>query len=549
VARRIARQSAAEESRKLAADRPLQEENMLWRGSFQGICAFAVAGGLCTGWLLSVAGAERAEILAKAAESITAEETQTLVEKLADDSFEGREAGSRGGRAAGNLLMKQFEAFGLTPAGDDGTYFQSFRGTSRNILGLWEGTDPELKQQVIVVGAHYDHVGYGRATNSFGPIGYIHNGADDNASGTAAVLEVIDALGQLPERPKRSILFVLWDAEEQGLLGSQHWLSAPTIARERIVAALNLDMVGRLRDERLHIYGHRTGKNFRRILSEANRSENLTIDFDWKMKADSDHWSFIARSIPTVMFHTGLHGDYHRPSDDAHTVNHEGVARVARVAFYTVAALADRPEPVPYREAGRREHAGNKAALEQPVAPQAPRYGLPYRVVEGDPPQFVLTGVTARSAAERAGFRTGDRLVAFQGEPLTEETSFRLALLGADGETSFTVERPGETLPVELKLTPAGPPIRVGLTWRSDDAEPGTVIATQVIYGSPAFLAGIKTGDRIYLVNEREFATSDEFARLITTEPSPLVLEIERDGKLRTASLAVLPAVEPAPAP
>lgn len=538
---------------------------MLWSGWLKGIGATIVATPLIGCWALTVEASERAEIVAaecasivaaeragivaKAAESITAEETRTLVDKLADDSFEGREAGSRGGRAAGNLLMKQFEQFGLTPAGDEGTYFQSFRGTSRNILGLWDGSDPQLKQQVIVVGAHYDHVGYGRATNSFGPIGYIHNGADDNASGTAAVLEVIDALTQLPEHPKRSILFVLWDAEEQGLLGSQHWLAAPTVSRDRVVASLNLDMVGRLRGDRLQIYGHRTGTGFRRILSEANRTIGLTIDFDWKLKADSDHWPFIARSIPTVMFHTGLHGDYHRPSDDAHTVNHEGVVRVARVAFYALLDLADRTESVPFREGGRREHAGNKAALEQPVASQAPRYGLPYRVVEGDPPQFVLTGVTAGSAAERAGFRGGDRLVAFQGTPLTEEEAFRLALLGAAGETSFTVARPGETLPVELKLTPTGPPIRVGITWRSDDAEPGTVIITQVIYGSPAYLAGIKTGDRIYRVNERPFAASDEFAALITAEPSPLVLEVERDGKLRTASLAVLPAAEPAPPP
>ncbi|MCU0876185.1 MAG: M20/M25/M40 family metallo-hydrolase [Pirellulaceae bacterium] len=523
---------------------------MLCSGWLKGIRASAIAAALFSSWLLPARGAERAEIVAKVAESITAEETRTLVDKLADDSFEGREAGSRGGRAAGNLLMKQFEEFGLSPAGDDGTFFQSFRGTSRNILGLWEGSDPELKQQVIVVGAHYDHVGYGRATNSFGPIGYIHNGADDNASGTAAILEVIDALTQLTERPKRSILFVLWDAEEQGLLGSQHWLSAPTVSRERIVTAINLDMVGRLRDDRLQIYGHRTGKGFRRIMSEANRPAGLTIDFDWKLKADSDHWPFISRSIPTVMFHTGLHGDYHRPSDDPHTVNHEGVARVARVGFLALVALADQPETVPFRDAGRREHAGTKAALEQPVAPQAPRYGLPYRVVAGDPLQFVLTGVTVGSAAERAGFRAGDRLVAFQGQPLTEETSFRLALLGAEGETSFTVERQGVTLPVELKLTPTGPPIRVGITWRSDDAEPGTVIITQVIYGSPAYLAAIKTGDRIYSVNDREFDSSDEFAQLITTEPSPLVLEVERDGKLRTASLAVLPAAAaPVPAP
>jgi hypothetical protein len=150
----------------------------------------------------SAAGAEKAEILA-AANSITKDEAQQWIDTLADDSFEGREAGSRGGRAAGNLLMKEFEKLGLTPAGDSKTYFQGFNGTARNILGLLAGSDPKLTSEVIVVGAHYDHVGYGRATNSFGPIGYIHNGADDNASGVSGLLEVVEALKQLPAAPRR----------------------------------------------------------------------------------------------------------------------------------------------------------------------------------------------------------------------------------------------------------------------------------------------------------------------------------------------------------
>ncbi len=485
--------------------------------------------------------AERAEVLS-AVSSITKDEAQQLVETLADDSFEGREAGSRGGRAAGNLLMKEFEKLGLEPAGYSGTYFQDFNRASRNILGLIEGSDPRLKQEVVLVGAHYDHVGYGRATNSFGPIGYIHNGADDNASGVSGVLEVAEAIKTLPSPPRRSILFAYWDGEEQGLLGSQHWLANPTLDKSRIAVALNMDMIGRLRQSRLEVFGTRTAPSLRRIISEANREANLDIDFSWLMKSDSDHWPFFSRSIPSIMFHTRLHESYHRPSDDAHTINAAGIESVSRLALLTVLELADRETSGKFRDQSRREHQGTRAWLEQPVAPQAPRYGIPFQV-EGEPPRFMLTGVSAASPAAKAGLRAGDRLVAFQGTPINDEKRFRLDLLAASGETTFTVERAGEATPLEIKVTPAGPPIRVGITWRIDDAEPGTVLLTQVVYGSSAQVAWVAIGDRVYAVNGQAFADQDEFSRLITTLPGPLELEIERQGRLRTVKLEVVDRV------
>jgi acetylornithine deacetylase/succinyl-diaminopimelate desuccinylase-like protein len=242
-------------------------------------------------WWQSAWAIERAEVAA-AANSITKDEVQQFVDTLADDSFEGREAGSRGGRAAGNFLMKEFEKLGLAPAGNGATYFQDFGRSSRNVLGLVVGSDPGLKSEVIVLGAHYDHVGYGRATNSFGPVGYIHNGADDNASGVSGVLEVAEAIRLLPAPPRRTILFALWDGEEQGLLGSQHWLANPTVDRSRLVLAINMDMIGRLRQSRLEVFGTRTLPGSRRTFSQANRDLNLDIDFSWLMKSDSDHWSF-----------------------------------------------------------------------------------------------------------------------------------------------------------------------------------------------------------------------------------------------------------------
>jgi Zn-dependent M28 family amino/carboxypeptidase len=131
----------------------------------------------------------------------------------------------------------------LQPAGHDGAYFQLFGPGYRNILGIIPGSDPALSNQFVLISAHYDHVGYGTRRNSNGPIGYIHNGADDNASGTAAVLELVEAFQRLAIPPRRSVLFVLWDGEEKGLLGSLHWLSYPTVALENVRLMINLDMV------------------------------------------------------------------------------------------------------------------------------------------------------------------------------------------------------------------------------------------------------------------------------------------------------------------
>src|SRR5690606_3687721 len=120
----------------------------------------------------------------------------------ADDTFEGREAGSRGGHAAAGYIVRQLQRYGVQGGGEDGGYFQNFGAGYRNILAVIPGSDPQLRRQAVVVGAHYDHVGYGTPQNSYGPTGYIHNGADDNASGVAGLLEVIEAFTLLPSAPR-----------------------------------------------------------------------------------------------------------------------------------------------------------------------------------------------------------------------------------------------------------------------------------------------------------------------------------------------------------
>lgn len=218
----------------------------------KAVTALAALLGIFFAPLASPVFAENNRARRAALESITAEELTEHVRVLAHDSFEGREAGTRGGHAAARYLATHLEKLGATPAGERGSYYQPFGANMFNVLCQFPGSDPKLKEEYIVVGAHFDHVGYGARDNSNGPIGFIHNGADDNASGTAALLEIASALKELGDAaPRRTIVIGFWDGEEKDLLGARHWVANPTVPREKIKLAFNADMIGRLRNDRV----------------------------------------------------------------------------------------------------------------------------------------------------------------------------------------------------------------------------------------------------------------------------------------------------------
>lgn len=496
----------------------------------------AVVFGFCA-CLGDAQGAERGASFAAALESIHSEELKAHVDYLADDALEGREAGSRGGREAGEYLAGRFQEIGLIGAGIDGGYFQPFNPNFRNVLGLLAGADSELKQQYVVVGAHYDHLGYGTRRNSLGQVGQIHNGADDNASGTSALLELAEAFTLLVEPPKRSVLFVLWDAEEKGLLGSKHWTKHPTLALDRVVVLLNLDMVGRLRHDRLSIYGSRTAYGWRRLLSENNEDPGLNLDFPWELKPNSDHWPFDGRGIPVLMAHTGLHDDYHRPSDDAPLINVEGMRRVARFLFATTYDLANRDTVPDHRETSRRETepTGPERTEKKPQRPE--RLGVHWEAQQPPGPGILIAQVTAGSPADEAGLLSGDRILELAGRPLGTGDDLTWAVAAAKSPVVILVERSGREQPLALTGQLEGDPMRMGVTWRVDDAEPGAVVLTHVVPGSPAARAGLKRGDYVYQIAGRDFADEAEFAQLAKTLAGPLKLLIERDGRLRTVEI------------
>jgi S1-C subfamily serine protease len=181
------------------------------------------------------------------------------------------------------------------------------------------------------------------------------------------------------------------------------------------------------------------------------------------------------------------------------------------------------------------------------VPPLPPRYGMPFRIEPGDVPKYIVSEPVPGSPADRGGIKAGDRLLEFQGEPIFDEAQLRLVMLAARGETTFLVQRERIQTPLLIKVTPSGEPIRVGITWRLDEGEPGTVIVTQSIYGSAAHAAGIKVGDRVYSVGGRSFAGQQDFIDLLTNATSPLEMVIERDGRLSTATLTLIeepPAAE-----
>jgi hypothetical protein len=493
----------------------------------------------------TVVGADSAA-LAAALNTITTDELRSHVEYLAGDTFEGREAGARGGRAAGVYVEEYFSRHHLTPAGAKGSYYQPFGSGHRNILGLLEGSDPELREEVILVGAHYDHVGYGNAQNSNGPVGYIHNGADDNASGIAGLLETIEALTSLPQAPRRSILFVAWDAEEKGLLGSYYWLEHPTIPLDRVVLAINSDMIGRLRKQRLEMYGTRTTAGLRELIARQNVDQNILIDFTWEMKDDSDHWPFFIRNIPSIMFHTGLHDDYHRPSDDPERVNNDGMYDVTRLLVRTVDAAADAPVLNDFRPRSRNEGNSQRVAAEAPLAPPPGRLGIDLGGEDGEVGRVWVDRVRPGSPAAAAGLRAGDRLFEINGQEIQNIDQLIALVWLAPEESRLAIERAGADpelfeLPIRLK----GPPIRLGISWREDPAEPQAVTINRVIRLSPADRAGLRVADRVYSVNGQRFANADSLKQLLDQIPGgPCEFEIERQGQVSTVTLDLPPLAD-----
>lgn len=329
-----------------------------------------------------------------------------LSQLLSDSSGDGASVNTAALQATlSNLLNPTASAIAHAPSGEGvpSGSDTAFHGVpvlrARNVLGLIRGTDPLRRDSVIVIGAHYDHVGWGgMSSRTSGGVPEIHNGADDNASGVAAMLELAEYFAAKPTG--YSLLFIAFNAEEHGLVGSRFWVDNPTIPLGRVVAMLNLDMIGRLSEDKraLTVYGMHSSSRWSSLLDQVNTAHRFTLR---RLGAggSSDHSSFIDGGVPSLFLFTGLHQDYHTPGDDVEKLNVEGLEQVSRFAADVLAAIDRGPRPT-----------FNTASTA--TASPARKPGLGIRLDHAWAGEGVrVFAVKKNSAADSAGLRPGDVLL------------------------------------------------------------------------------------------------------------------------------------------
>lgn len=313
----------------------------------------------------------------------------------------------------------------------------------RNVLAALPGTSSEY----VMVGAHYDHLGFGEEGDSRqtkDEQGQVHNGADDNASGVSAVLELAHYFAAQNTRPRRGIIFAFWSGEEMGLLGSAHFAEEPFVSN--VVAYLNFDMVGRLREDKLVLQGTGSSPVWNKLAERRNIPAGFNLTLQEDPYQPSDTTSFYPKGIPVLMFFTGNHEDYHRPSDDTEKLNYEGIERItqfARAIVQDLVSAEGRPE---YVKVQRSNAPGARDALRVYLG-TIPDYATEVKGVK-------LSGVRPGSPAEQGGLQGGDILIEFAGQKIANIYDYTYALDAAKiGQPlKIKVQRGAEQL--NLTVTP-----------------------------------------------------------------------------------------------
>jgi hypothetical protein len=316
--------------------------------------------------------------------------------------------------------------------------------------------------EYVIVGAHYDHLGHGIAGSSMahaGEEGRIHPGADDNASGTAVVMELAGAfaapaeaqpLGGAkidPTKPRRGIIFALWSGEEIGLIGSAAFCEHPPVPLAKVAAYVNFDMVGRLRENKLTMQGVGSSKIWRRELEKRNVAAGFSLVLQEDPYLPTDTTSFYPKHVPVLNFFTGAHEDYHRPTDTADKLNLEGMERIAKLARQIVSDLATAPERPDFARVERGDPGSGSRDSLRAYLGTIPDYSTEVKGVK-------LSGVRGGSPAEKGGLKGGDIIVEFAGQKITNIYDYTYALdaVKIGVPVKMTVEREGQR--TELSVTP-----------------------------------------------------------------------------------------------
>ncbi|SHI72061.1 M20/M25/M40 family metallo-hydrolase [Algibacter luteus] len=372
---------------------------------------------------------------------------------LSDDALEGRQTGTEGEKAAADYIAKRFENLGLEAKGTNG-YYQNFTFkpktnphqtvnytvkdgdstiTGTNVLGFLNSN----ADNTIVIGAHFDHLGYGAEGSLHRGEKAIHNGADDNASGVAVMLNLADKLKN--KNTNNNYLFMAFSGEEMGLLGSNYFVKNATIDTQKINYMINMDMVGRLKaDSTLAVYGVGTSP----ILKQTLNAHNSTFKLIQKESGigPSDHTSFYNADIPVLHFFTGQHEDYHKPTDDFDKLNYEGMTTISNYIFEVISDL-DNNGKLPFRKTKNESE-------------ETPRFKVGLGVIPDymfDGKGMRIDGISEDKPAQKAGLQKGDIVIKLGDSTVTDMMSYMkvLSTFEAGDKTEVTVDRNGK----EVKAT------------------------------------------------------------------------------------------------
>lgn len=394
--------------------------------------------------------------------------------------------------------------------------------TAQNVIGYLEGSDPTLRDEWIVIGAHYDHLG---AFSGSGDT--IYNGADDNASGTSGMLELAQAFASLPERPRRSIVFAGFSGEEKGLLGSRALFDQKIISRDRVAFMLNLDMIGRNPTEAVEVVGDGYGSGLADIVTAANDRVGLSIEFGGDdYSPNSDHHPFFVQHVPVLFFFTGLHDDYHQLSDHIDKLAFDRMVQITQLSYGVVDRVAATEAPPDFVH-------------------QYPWLGIGIEVRGG---QAVVSSVDPDSPAAALGLQVGDVLIALAKSTLDTDENIARAFdeIPPGTRLVLTASRDGQDVSVQIERKKSG---FLGVYPRGVDAAVRTelgladdegVLLAEVTAGGPADKAGLKSGDIIVTMDGTPISDRTLTLRLSRIGAGAKVtVSIVRNGKRETLEMTL----------
>ncbi|MEI8135427.1 MAG: M28 family peptidase [bacterium] len=396
------------------------------------------------------------ETLSQTTPSISAKDLRVRMDILASDSMAGRRTGETGCDKAARYIAGEFRRMGLLTIDSLKNYTlpysfseHMFDSTKKeltkavDVVGFIKGSDPKLKDETVIIGAHYDHLGIG-GHNALDTIKAIHYGADDNASGTVGLLELAEYYAAHKSNLKRSLLFIAFSGEEEGLFGSIAYAKSPILPLEKTQAMINMDMIGRLKDSILIVEGFGSSPYWKELM-DTLKHDNFSMRYKPDGVGPSDHSSFYRKNIPVLFFFTGLHKDYHKATDTKDKINYEGEVVVLDLVRRSIDAIESKNGRIPFTVVP--VDTTKKASGFKVYVGGVPDYGY-------DGEGLRISDVTAGSPADKAGLKAEDIVLKFADIQIKNIYDYTAALgkYKPDDLVDFVVKRGKESITIPVRL-------------------------------------------------------------------------------------------------